>query len=157
MNEEKFIKDLSKSIIPQYYKKFDKIDADLIQIVFLSPHYGLGRYMLSLSFIDEIDVLENALDLYDIKETVRGIIKKKYKANWLIGNVGLQMVIIIKNQKNLIEDRIKADKTGIHSVIIQGIHVMDVKNKDFYFNETKWIGIPFSRAKKYNQILINLL
>ena len=147
----KLIDNIAKRVIPSIYDTVDIVGEGHIDYMIRKDTKWNGGNYLSISIVDSLD---NSVNW---KEIIRTYVFNKYNAKRLINEFRLQIVLIILNENEKIDYDIKADTFGNHSVIVQGIHLFDLHNRNYYSNQTKWFSIPFSNADAINTIIYESL
>ncbi len=147
MTNESFIKKMEVALIPDHYKFFDSYENNTLEGVFRSKDYIISRYMLAIVCI------QNIQDLKSLVTEIRNEVKNKYKAIWVIREIGLQILIYGENLLKVNEEIPSADTFGNHAVIIQGVHVVDTLNNKVTFDQSQWGKIKFGAATKINEII----
>ncbi|MEP7705254.1 hypothetical protein [Paraglaciecola sp. 25GB23A] len=138
----KQVKDLFYPILyPKYLTGRANVEFCLIKSKYL------GRYSIAYIEVSEIDQLNNCMNLF------RREIAKITGAIWLLREVGVFIIIEVKNEipKELYLESL-VDKTGFHSVIIQGICLFNEKEQRFA--KSKWFKHSFGDS---DQILSKLV
>jgi len=139
---------ISKQVKDLFYPvPYPKCLTGLVNVKFclLKSKY-FGRYSIAYIELNEIDDLHNNINIF------RSEIAKITKAIWLFREVGVFIIIRVKNRipKEMALESL-VDKTGFHSVIIQGICL--VNENDQRFAQSKWFKHSFGDS---NQILNKL-
>ncbi len=87
----------------------------------------------------------------------RRAIKKRTKAIYMFRGVGVYIVFIGDLGAEITKEDLTIDLTGLHAVIIQGIHVIPSSGKQVY-KHSKWLGYTFGAgdgvAKRLENIAI---
>jgi hypothetical protein len=90
-------------------------------------------------------------------EEARRSIKKHLKASVFLRSVGVYIIFISDSVKGFAKNDLIVDRTGLHSVIIQGVHIISTSGEHIY-NHTKWLNYAFGNtvniAQKVESIAI---
>ncbi|GEM_PF-1173584 len=112
----------------------------------LTRHDG-GRYCLAITQRQEDISLDHRVR--DIRKQVR----RETGACWLLREVGLSIIVISSSPEDLDEDALPdADKTGLHAVILQGIHII-APSGEHIFNQSAWGKVGFGLSDVISETL----
>lgn len=135
---------ITDTFYPNIYNKKLSTSGD-IELCLLKGA-GISRYCLAVIELNDSTSLNT-----QIKEA-RTQVAKLVKAYWLIREVGLYLVVISKDSQHPDISELKTDRTGFHSVILQGIHFIS-ENGNHIFNHSKWLNHTFGGANEISQTL----
>ena len=101
---------------------------------------GISRYCLAV-----VDFREN-VNIEQQVRSARESIAKATKAFWLVREVGVYIVFnATKAPSDLKSADLPIDSTGLHAVIVQGVHIIG-PNGYHLFNHSKWLNHTFGGA-----------
>ncbi|MCB1215403.1 MAG: hypothetical protein KDK66_08000 [Deltaproteobacteria bacterium] len=90
-------------------------------------------------------------------QKARNLVKKAIRACWLIRELGLFLVFLAKEiPQQLTKQDLVVDRTGLHAVIVQGVHLIDSQNQHLY-RHSQWASLTFGGAKEVSDQLLKLM
>lgn len=132
------INEIEKQFLVSCYRK--KIDTDDDIELLLIRGRLISRYCLAVFRYDPSVAIFNQI------ESARQVVKKYTKAIWFFREVGAYLVFVSEESENDIqEEDLSVDLSGLHSVIIQGTHVMMPGSRNV-FKHSKWLNYTFGGA-----------
>ena len=140
---------IEKEFFPSIYNKSHESTPDIKLCLVKSKFFA--RYCLCAF------ELQPEVGINDQIEAARRSIKKHLKVSIFMRSVGVYIVFISDSLEGITKDNLVVDRTGFHSVIIQGVHVLSTSGKHI-FNHTKWLNYAFGNtvniAKQLESIAI---
>jgi hypothetical protein len=138
MNTSTLVKKLKEKLIPTVYASSQENLSLDIQLVLEKKKSLLERYMLIVTTYDGVS------EASEYVEQIRNEVKKIFSAIWMIREIGVHLIIITKGGTiNEFRKSVLADKTGLHAVIIQGIHVIDLEKDEVFDCYSQWGSVRF--------------
>ncbi len=127
-----------QGFFPEVYDQECKTPGPL-QLCLLKKHGG-ARYCLAVAEFDP------AADLASQIAAVRAAVRQATGALWMLKEVGAYLVLHADAADlNLHADQLEVDKTGVHAVIVQGIHLVGRDSAEV-FKHSQWGGQTFGSA-----------
>ena len=144
----KIFNSLKSILIPKVYINAELCDSNFYFGIFKSRDFMISRYLLALSKVSK------ETDLINHIENIRNEIGSKYKAKYIIREIGLHIMLLSENG-SLTEEvtKLKADTFGDHSVILQGLHLLDIETKTISDTQSHWGPLNFGKGKKIDLAL----
>lgn len=136
---------IKNAFYPDIYPHSLSSNSDL-NLLLLRKH-KIARYVLAVSKFDPKSDLKKQI------ESARSAIKIQTSALWLFKEVGAYLVLICDELPEIQKSQLKIDRTGLHSVIIQGVHLISKSGNNLY-NHSKWLNRTVGSA---NCISIKLI
>jgi len=131
------VTNIEKEFFPTIYTKSLNSTSD-IKLCLVKSKF-LARYCLCA-----FELKENIPINLQIEEA-RCSIKKHLKASVFLRSVGVYLIFISNSLNGIAKEDLRVDQTGLHSVIIQGIHVLSTSGEHIY-NHTKWLNHAFGNT-----------
>ena len=143
LSQTRIVDHLTNALHPGLYPE----EKTLANGIYLLTRHDGGRYCLAITQ-RQVDVsLEHQIQ--DIRKQVR----RETRACWLLREVGLSIVIMSSSPEDLREDALpEADKTGLHAVILQGIHII-APSGEHIFNQSAWGNVGFGLSDVISETL----
>ncbi len=90
----------------------------------------------------------------------RRAVARQLRALWILREVGLYLIVCgSQSEWQPYVSKMRADKTGLHSVIVQAVHFIDLQNGATHLNQSAWGPVKFggvdSIADVINSISLN--
>jgi hypothetical protein len=106
-----------------------------------------GRYILAFRNMESEISFDQFLD-------IRSEIQKSTKAIWMFREVGLYLILSGKKEywENQI-DWVVADKTGLHSVIVNAVHFVDPETKENNLTTSSWGSHEFGDVRLISKVI----
>jgi hypothetical protein len=101
---------------------------------------GLSRYVIHIQSFDNDVTVETQI------ENARKVIFKRTKACWIFREVGACVIFSSSKLPAIAKDSLEIDKTGLHAVIIQGVHIVSKDGENLY-NQSKWFHKTFGKSQ----------
>ena len=138
---------IEKEFFPSIYTKLFDSTPD-IKLCLVKSKF-LARYCLCVFELKP----EIAINIQI--EAARRSIKKHLKASVFLRSVGVYIVFISNSLEGITKENLIVDRTGLHSVIIQGVHVLSASGEHM-FNHTKWLNYAFGNTVNIAKQLENI-
>ena len=139
MNIDRYAKLVKERLYPEPYTDCVASLPSEFQLLLTCKSRALARYAICVTRWD--DSLNGAAFL---KTRRRAAARKLRAAWWLSRSVGLYLVVCgscAEWQEHVSE--MPADKTGLHSVIVQAVHFVDPETGDTALNQSAWGPVRF--------------
>ncbi len=135
---QEFVASIEGRLHPQPYSHRIPTASDAIHLI-LSVRQGiLGRYALAVTSWDR--TLDGRAFLAARRRTVR----RALAAMWMFREVGLYLVVCGAEQSWRPQAvQMPADRTGLHAVILQAVHLVDLESGQSELNQAAWGPISF--------------
>ena len=152
MNTTEIVEALKISLLPKVYVGFELSDAETFFAIFKGRDFIISRYLLALSHVQqERSLVDHVTDL-------RNEIKLKFKAGWFFREIGLHIILFTENSSlNEQFTKVKSDTFGNHAVIIQGIHLVDIRTKSIMNTQSQWGPLKFGKGRKIDTSLKEII
>ena len=97
-----------------------------------------ATYALAIALWDE------KLDGPTFLKSRRRLVARMLRARWFIGEVGLYLIVTgpEKGWRDQVA-MMPADKTGLHAVIVQAVHFVDLETGATAINQSAWGPVKF--------------
>ena len=143
---EGFIKDvtgiMNSELVPV------EVESEIDFIAVRKSMLPTGQYALAIApYLGELSATDNIAHY-------RKLIRKELKAFWGFREVGCYLILYGHDLlPEKIGEEIKADVTGLHAVIIQGIHLVDFQRCETFHAGSSWGGISFGSTNDVSGLI----
>jgi hypothetical protein len=138
MNIEVFCDALRNSLVPRLYPTIGQASDPACRLLLRSGNLLMGRYVFAVFEWDES--LDGEGNLNRVRLVLRNSV---FTIPWLI-SIGAYVVFFGKKDDWRPAFRsMPADQTGLHAVIIQAIHCVDLATGKWDINQSEWGPIRF--------------
>ena len=132
------VRNIESSLFPEIYSQSLPTVND-VSLCLLKKH-GFAQYALVVKDFDsDLDIKTQILN-------ARKSIKQLTSAMWLFRETGAYIVFVCDELPELTEHQLEIDRTGLHAVIVQGVHLIS-KSGNHLFNHSKWFNKSFGGAE----------
>ena len=136
MNNAAQIRKIVDRIHPAYYP-IQITPSNESDCLLVKKNLLLGRQAFAMVGLDEVDASQTV-------SAARSQVKELMSAMWVFREVGLYLVV--HGSEELWRsgiNSVRPDRTGIHSVIIQGIHFIDFASGAVSIKQSRWGACKF--------------
>ncbi|GAA5505589.1 hypothetical protein [Novipirellula caenicola] len=142
MIDHRYLSDLRLLLYPAVYPH-EQVDLPKeLQMLLTRSKRKTARYALAVTAWD------NGCNGNEFLADRRRVVTRELAARWMLAEVGLYLVILGTN--NDWRDRLaemRADRTGFHSTIVQGVHYINTATGDFNTVQSAWGPVTFGNAE----------
>lgn len=144
-----FVSKVKDSFFPEEYAEsletFNELELCLVK------KKAIARYCIAVLPFDSKLSMEKQIS------NARKLIRKNTNAFWLISEIGAYIIFHTPNKVPGMDSlELPVDKTGLHAVIVQGVHVIGNDYKKHIFNHSRWFEHAFGKTEYIMAKLKNL-
>jgi hypothetical protein len=154
MDFETYLEIISERLHPRPYKERIPDPTDDVRLLLTSTYEGLIRSRYALA----VTRWRPSMRGPEFLKSVRSTIAQKFRAIWTLRQVGLYLVICGRQADwRPYASELIADKTGLHAVIIQAVHFVDLNDGSDHRNQSHWGSISFGAVDSIASVLDSIL
>ena len=146
----KYCEQIKDSLYPKPYTDcISQLPSDLNLFLWHKKLYS-ARYALAVTSW-------NSTSEISFLEKKRGVVRRTLGAMWMLREVGLYLDICGKKEQwEPYTEKMKADKTGLHAVIIQAVHFIDIEAKKEHLNQSAWGPVRFGGVDSVASVISSI-
>ena len=123
-----------------------------VDLLLTCNRFWLARYALAVVPWDD------SLDGREFLKSRRSLISRAMGALWTLREVGLYLVIAGPEQQwRKHAGQMPADKTGLHAVIVQAVHFVDLEKGATAINQSAWGPVKFGGVDSVAHVVNSVL
>lgn len=142
MIDDRYLADLRSLLHPAVYP-YEKLDLpEELQMLLTRSKRKTARYALAVTAWD------NDCSGSEFLADRRRVVSRELAARWMFAGVGLYLVVLGTNSDW--RDRLsemRADRTGFHATIVQGVHYINLATGDYDTVQSAWGPVTFGNAE----------
>ncbi len=138
MNIFTYSEHLAQKLHPKPYTNRMVYLPDDIHLLLTHKKWMSARYAIAVT------AWNPTLDGPEFLKAMRGKVSRQLSAMWVFREVGLYLVVCgAESDWQSHVSNMRADKTGLHSVIVQAVHFVDLQTGATKLNQSAWGPVKF--------------